>query len=84
MHDGILDLTLRVARTPVAGLDLHLFLSQLCIDIASAVDAASALVVVLDPSGVHGSDDTAVLLGEAQHPAAVDLWPTPSVPAGRC
>ncbi len=66
MSDAIVELALRTAATPVVGLDLDRHLSGTCAALARALRLTAAVVVVVDPAGVHGSDGSAVLVGEAQ------------------
>ena len=71
MPDAFVDLALRTASTPAAGLDLGRHLQALCDDLARALELAAAVVVVLDPPAVHGSDAAAELIGAAQQHANV-------------
>lgn len=71
MTDAIVDLALRTAAVPAVGLDLGRHLADTCTNLVHFLDVTAAAVVVLDPSGVHGSDDAAVLIGEAQRGAPV-------------
>ena len=71
MTDAIVDLALRTASTPVVGLDLDQHLSEMCSALVRALKVTGAVVVVLDPAGVHGSGASATLIGAAQQGAAV-------------
>lgn len=71
MPDPIVDLALRTASTPAVGLDLDRHLSEVCSGVVRALRVTGAVVVVLDPAGVHGSDGSATLIGRAQQGTAV-------------
>ena len=71
MPDAILDLALRTAATPAAGLDLDRHLTTTCAELVRVLGVPAAVVVVLDPRGAHGSDGGALLIGDAQLGAAV-------------
>ena len=71
MADAILDLALRAASTPAVGLDLDRHLVELCSELVRVLRVTSVAIVVLDPAGVHGSDQAARLIGDAQQGASV-------------
>lgn len=71
MTDAIVDLALRTAAVRAVGLDLGRHLTDTCVALVDALGVAASAVVVLHPAGVYGSDDAAVLIGEAQRGAPV-------------
>jgi hypothetical protein len=71
VSDAIVDLALHIAATPAVGLDLDRHLSGTCTALVRAMRLTAVAVVVVDPAGVHGSDSSAVLIGEAQRGAPV-------------
>ncbi len=68
---SVTDLALSVAVRPAAGLDLTSLLADTCSVLPGRLGVSAAVVLVLEPSVVVGSDAVAVLLGEAQKGAPI-------------
>src|SRR5690349_24093998 len=71
MPAAIVDLAVKTASAPALGLDLDRHLGETCRALVRLLDITAAEVFVLDPAVVHGSDTSAVLLGEAHEGASV-------------
>lgn len=64
--NALVDVALRIARSPAAGLDVPSLLAETSTALPGALGIPAAVIVVLDPAGSFGSDTAAGMLGEAQ------------------
>ncbi len=69
----VVDVALRVASCPVAGLDVPRLLTDVSRDLTAVLDVAAVVVLIPEAGWVGGSDGTAALVGDLQLRAAAGL-----------
>lgn len=75
-HNGqLVGLLVRVACTSVIGFDSHRVLTEICVDLPGAVDAAGAVIMLSAGGQLFSSDPSARLLGDAQSAAGTGPLP---------